>query len=174
MRKRKSKDSQKPRTPNNTLRHQLKLHYMKDCVFYGKSIRETQEYFKSKGESLSISNYTMLKKQVFSVENQKHWFSREALFVMEEDHRNSVERIRNLENHLVMRIHKIMEKKDPDIEELHLFIRLMAEFRATQETKSKLFSATPQVQELMTIHRQQLEETNIVNSPFAPEKDIIA
>ncbi|MCH7648864.1 MAG: hypothetical protein IIA83_09685 [Thaumarchaeota archaeon] len=40
-------------------------------------------------------------------------------------------------------------------------LRLIAEFRALQETKTKMFAATPLVQEMMEVHRRQEENENL-------------
>ena len=143
--------------------HEVKLSLMRDCEIYGKSFKEKQVYFKSKGYSLSQAQSTRLKQELHSPERIRNWFSKEALYVIEEDHMLSVERIRSLEDKLLELFYTIYTKTKKSIQEIHLLIKLTAEFRSLQETKSKMFSATPLVQELMEVHRRQEENEKLYN-----------
>ena len=157
------------------LEHQYKLSLMRDCQIYGKSLEDSQLYFNSKGCSLSKSQATQLKKELKSVKSAKEWFSKEALFAMEYDHIFSMERIRMMENRLLEEFEqvsstsfyndwniqnpnqKLTRNKNHDV---NLLLRIIAQFQSLQETKTKMFSATPLVQELMEVHRQQEENEN--------------
>jgi len=140
--------------------HEVKLSLMRDCEIYGKSFKEKQVYFKSKGYSLSQAQSTRLTQELHSTERTKNWFSKEALYVIEEDHMLSVERIRSLEDKLLEQFDVIYTKTKKSIQEIHLLIKLIAQFQSLQETKTKMFSATPMVQELMEVHRQHEECEN--------------
>ena len=145
------------------LTHEVKLSLMRDCEIYRKPFKEEQVYFKSKGYSLSQAQSTRLKQELHSPERIRNWFSKEALYVIEEDHMLSVERIRSLEDKLLELFYTIYSKTKKSIQEIHLLIKLTAEFRSLQETKSKMFSATPLVQELMEVHRRQEENEKLYN-----------
>ena len=158
--------------------HKYKLSLMRECIIYGKSFKEAQILFKSRGMPLSQSQYTRLKQELMSAKLAKNWFSKEALFVIEEDHMPSVERIRALENRLMQEFEQVSSTpfysnwdtaKSPQKltrnknHDGNFMLRLIAEFRAIQETKSKMFSATPLVQELMEVHRRQEENEKLYN-----------
>ncbi|MCH7561921.1 MAG: hypothetical protein IIC67_11285 [Thaumarchaeota archaeon] len=155
------------------LTHEVKLSLMRDCKIYGKSFKEEQVYFKSKGYSLSQAQSTRLKQELHSPERIRNWFSKEALYVIEDDHQLSVERIRARENRLMQEwealastnFYKHIDPEKPELgfirdknHDFNALIRLSGELRAIEEIKSKMFSATPLVQELMTVHRRQEEE----------------
>ena len=138
--------------------HDVKLSLMRDCQIYGKPFKEEQVYFKSKGYSLSQAQSTRLKQELHSPERVRNWFSKEALYVIEEDHMLSVERIRSMESDLV--------KEYWNTDNVNVKIRIIAQFESLQLTKTKMFSATPLVQELLQVHRQQAEE--IERARFMP------
>ena len=140
--------------------HDVKLSLMRDCQIYGKPFKEEQIYFKSKGYSLSQAQSTRLKQELHSTDNTRNWFSKEALYVIEDDHMLSVERIRSLEDKLLEQFYVFYTKPKKSIQEIHLLIKLVAQFQSLQETKTKMFSATPLVQELMEVHRQHEENEN--------------
>lgn len=137
--------------------HEVKLSLMRDCEIYGKSFKEKQVYFKSKGYTLSQAQSTRLKQELHSPERIRNWFSKEALYVIEDDHMLSVERIRSLEDKLLEQFDIIYTKIKKSTQDIHLLIKLVAQFQSLQETKTKMFSATPLVQELMEVHRRQEE-----------------
>ncbi len=158
--------------------HQLKLEWMRSCMIYGKSYEECELYFKSKGFKLGRTQFTDLRNELKSAKNAKEWFSKEALFVIEEDHMLSVERIRMLEDRLMLEFEQVSSTpfysnwdtaKSPQKltrnknHDGNFMLRLIAEFRAHEETKTKMFSATPLVQELMEVHRRQEENEKLYN-----------
>jgi len=158
--------------------HKYKLSLMRECIIYGKSFKETQIFFKSRGVSLSQSQYTRLKQELMSAKLAKNWFSKEALFVIEEDHQLSVERIRMIEDRLMQEFEQVASTsfynnwdiKKPNqkltINKNHdgnYMLKLITVFMALQEIKTKMFGATPLVQELMDVHRQQEENENSHN-----------
>lgn len=156
------------------LEHQYKLALMRDCQIYGKTYEATQAYFKSKGFTLGTTQFTDLKNQLKETQNAKEWFSKEALFAIEEDHMLSVERIRMMENRLLEEFEQVAATtfykyinagtKEQELikdksHDANLLLRIIAQFQALQETKTKMFSATPLVQEVMEVHARQEEET---------------
>jgi len=158
--------------------HKYKLSLMRECIISGKSFKETEIFFKSIGVPLSQSQYTRLKNELKSTKSANNWFSKEALFVIEEDHMLSVERIRMLEDRLMQEFEQVSStsfynnwditksNQKLTINKNHdgqYMLRLIAEFRALQETKTKMFSATPLVQEMMEVHRRQEEYENSHN-----------
>jgi len=160
------------------LEHQYKLSLMRDCQIYRKSLEDSKLYFNSKGYSLSKSQSTKLKKELKSAKSAKNWFSKEALFVIEQDHMLSVERIRMLEDRLMQEFEQVAstsfyknwDAKKPNQElirnknhDADLLLRIIAQFQSLQETKTKMFSATPMVQEMMEVHRRQEEYENSHN-----------
>jgi len=157
------------------IEHAYKLSLMKDCNLYGKLYEASKLYFESKGFTLGTTQFTELRNELKSADNAKEWFSKEALFVIEEDHMLSVERIRMMENRLIAEFEQVSATNfytyinaGTDQQEVirnkahdaHLLLRIIAQFQSLQETKTKMFSATPLVQELMEVHRQQEEEAN--------------
>ena len=165
------------------LEHQYKLSLMRDCQIYGKSYEATAAYFKSKGFTLGSTQFTDLKNELKETQNAKEWFSKEALFAIEEDHMLSVERIRMMENRLLEEFEQVAAttfykyiNAGTDEQELikdkshdaNLFLRIIAQFQALQETKTKMFSATPLVQEVMEVHARQEEEKE--KASFAEKK----
>ena len=154
--------------------HAYKLALTRDCQIYGKLLPEAKIYFKSKGFTLGHTQFTALRNELKSSKTAKDWFSKEALYIIEEDHMISVERIRTIENKLVNELHKIIkeDKFETDIVydkyenvvkirnyNMELLIKLTAQFQSLQETKTKMYSATPMVQEMMEVHRRQEEES---------------
>jgi len=159
---------------------------MRDCQIYGKSLEDSKLYFNSKGYSLSKSQATKLKKELKSVKNSKEWFSKEALFVIEDDHKLSVERIRVMEDRLMQEYEQVSSTsfynnwdiQNPNQEltinknhDANLLLKIIAQFQSLQESKTKMFSATPMVQELMAVHAQQEEEANNPTIPDKTEKN---
>ena len=179
-------DKQRSIMTKTELEHAYKLGLMRDCQIYGKSYPESKAYFKSKGFTLGHSQNTELKKELKSRQTAKDWFSKEALYVIEEDHMVSVERIRLVEDKIVTQLLKLI--KDDDFEttisydkyenvvkirnyNLELLDKLTVRFESLQETKTKMFSATPLVQEMMEVHEQQQNESQIT-IPTKKEKEI--
>jgi len=125
---------------------------MRDCQIYGKSLEDSKLYFNSKGYSLSQSQFTKLKKELKSSKFAENWFTKEALFFIEEDHMLSVERIRRMEDKIYQ---DFWEADDVEIR-----LKTMTQFESIQNTKTKMFGATAMVQELMEVHRQHEECSN--------------
>lgn len=150
---------------------EAKLALMRDCELFGKSWSEAAEYFRAHGYPLSRSTWDRFKRELKSAQATRQWFSREALHAMEEDHMLSVERIRMMENRLLQEFEGLAgvsyaEYGEADREtqaairaKSHLLLKIIAQFQSLQETKTKMFSATPLVQEIMTIHERQQQET---------------
>jgi len=134
------------------IEHSYKLGLMRDCQIFGKGFTESKAYFKSKGYSLGRTQFTELRKELKSAKFAKDWFSKEALYVIEEDHMLSTERIRILENDLMAEYFKAKG--------VELKLKIMSQFESIQNTKTKMFSATPLVQSLMEVHRQHEECEN--------------
>ncbi len=167
------------------LEHQYKLSLMRDCQIYGKSLEDSKLYFNSKGYSLSKSQSTELKKELKSSKMAKNWFSKEALFVIEEDHMLSVERIRMMEDRLMEEFEqvsstsfynnwditkpnqKLTRNKNHDAD---LLIKIIAQFESLQLTKTKMFSCTPMVQEMLEAHRRQEDMENKTAEPEKTEE----
>lgn len=148
---------------------------MRDCQIYGKSLEESKLYFDSKGYSLSKSHSTELKKELNSSKMAENWFSKEALFVIEEDHMLSVERIRMMEDRLIQEFEQVsstsfynnydITKPNQELirnknHDADLFLKIMAQFESLQLTKTKMFSCTPMVQEMLEAHRRQEDMEN--------------
>lgn len=165
--------------------HAYKLSLMRDCQIYGKLLEASKLYFESKGFTLGHTQFTNLKNELKSADNAKAWFSKEALFVIEEDHMLSVERIRMMEDRLLQEFEQVAATnfykylnagtKEQEVirnkaHDGQFMLRLIAEFRALQEIKTKMFSATPFVQELMEVHRMHEEEQSAPTRPPAPTK----
>lgn len=157
------------------LEHMVKLGLMKDCQMFGKRYDASRLYFESKGFTLGTTQFTDLRNELKSADNAKEWFSKEALFVIEEDHMLSVERIRMLEDRIMEEFEQVAATNfykylnaNTDEQEIirnkahdgQFMLRLVAQFQSLQETKTKMFSATPLVQELMEVHRMHEEEHN--------------
>lgn len=169
------------------LDHEYRILLMKDCMIYGKSYDACKLYFESKGLTLGTTNFSDLRNEVKSAKNTKQWFSKEALFVIEEDHMLSVERIRKMEDRLLEEFESVAatnfykylnagtEEQQVVRNKAHdaqLLLRIIAQFQSLQETKTKMFSATPLVQEMMEVHAQHEEEKDIVTTPDKTEKEI--
>lgn len=165
--------------------HAYKLSLMRECQIYGKSYEECKLYFESKGFSLGESQFFELRKELKSADNAKEWFSKEALYVIEEDHMLSVQRIRMMEDRILKEFEQVAATNfykylnaGTEEQEIirnkahdgHFLLRIIGEFRALQEIKTKMFSATPMVQELMEVHRRQEEEQNAPPQPVKTEK----
>lgn len=179
----KKKNVAKPQKPvtkhggmtNHELEHQYKIELMRSCQIYGKNYDECKAYFESRGFTLGTTQFTELRNELKSSQNATEWFSKEALFVIEEDHMLSVERIRMMENRLLSEFeavaatnfYKYINAGQADQEvirnkahDAQLLLRIIAQFQSLQETKTKMFSATPMVQEMMEVHARQEEEEN--------------
>jgi len=169
------------------LDHEYKLSLMKDCMIYGKSFESTKIYFESKGLTLSINHFTNLKNELKSAKKAIQWFDKEALYVIEDDHMLSVERIRMMENRLLEEFEQVAAtnfykyiNSNTDQQEIirnkahdaNLLLRIIAAFESLQVTKTKMFSATPLVQEMMEVHRMHEEESQIITTPDKTEKEI--
>jgi len=172
------KNGAKPRKRNKeskaALKHKLKLELMRTCVIYGKSYEESKAYFQLKGFELGETVFTELRKELKSRNQAEGWFSNEALYVIEEDHQLSVERIRLMENRLLQEFEQlaatnyytyINQGTDQQqlvrnkVHDVNALLRIIAQFQSLQETKTKMFSATPLVQEIMEVHARQEEES---------------
>jgi len=166
-----------------SLKHELKLELMRTCKIYGKSYEESKAYFQLRGLELGETVFTELRNELKSRDSAKGWFSNEALFVIEEDHQLSVERIRMMEDRLLQEFEQLAAtsyykyiNQGTDQQELirnkahdtNALIRVIAQFQSLQETKTKMFSATPLVQEVMEVHAQQEEEQ--VKQKLNPKK----
>ena len=101
----------KPRKPKKetkgSLKHKLKLELMRTCKIYGKNFEESKSYFKLKGFELGETTFTDLRNELKSRNQAEGWFSNEALYVIEEDHQLSVERIRMMENRLLQEFEQL-------------------------------------------------------------------
>jgi hypothetical protein len=155
----KNLDKKGPKAPSRSLKavltkteleHQYKLGLMRDCQIYGKSLKECKIYFAGKGYSLSKTQFTGLRNELKSQKSAKNWFSREALYVIEEDHMISVETGRAMVTDLVNEYWSATELDDK--------LSIVARWESLQVTLTKMFSATPMVQELMEVHRRQEQE----------------
>lgn len=170
-----------------TLKRELKLELMRTCKIYGKSYDETKAYFKLKGFELGETVFTELRTELKSRNAAEGWFSNEALYVIEEDHQLSVERIRLMEDRLLQEFeqlaatnyYKYINEGKPEQElirnsahDVNALLRVIAQFQSLQETKTKMFSATPLVQEVMEVHAQQEEEESKINIPEKKLKGI--
>ncbi len=134
------------------LEHKYKLGLMRECQIYGKSLKECKVYFGDKGYSLSKTQFTALRNELKSRKSAKNWFSNEALYVIEEDHMIQVETGRSIVADLV--------KEYWTAEDLNDKLRIASEWESLTLTMTKIYSATPMVQELMEVHaRQENEET---------------
>ena len=186
-----SKNGAKPRVTKRKskgqLKRELKLELMRTCMIYGKSYEESKAYFKLKGFELGETVFTELRKELKSRNAAEGWFTNEALYVIEEDHQLSVERIRILEDRLLQEFEQLAatnfykyENEGTDNQvlvrnkthDVNALIRVIAQFQSLQETKTKMFSATPLVQEVMEVHAQQEEEEAKVNIPEKKLKGI--
>jgi len=162
------------------LEHQYKLFLIRGCLIYGKSYKDSEQYFNSIGFSLSKSQFTKLKKEFKSTKIAKNWFSEEALYAIEEDHMLSVERIRLLDDRLMGEFEQVSatsyydnwytRKSDEELirnksHNADLLLKIISQFQSIQETKTKMFSATPLVQELMEVHRREEDEANMTAEP---------
>ncbi len=170
------------------LAHQYKLTLANDCKIFGKDYKESQLYFIDHGFKLGETQWKQLRKELKSTKRAKNWFSKEALYAIEDDHMLSVERIRSLEDKLVNEMNKLISDDDFDTVvsystdtsgivklrvknyNLELLMKLVAQFQSLQETKTKMFSATPMVQEMLEVHRRQEEEEQ--TPPTMPKKEI--
>jgi len=168
------------------LEHQYKISLMRECQIYGKSFKESKEYFKTKGYTLSRTQFTNLRNELKSRKSAKNWFSKEALYVIEEDHMLSVERIRMMEDRLMQEFEQVSSTsfynnydiKKPNQEltrnknhDADLLLKITAQFESLQLTKTKLFSATPMVQEMLEAHRRQEDMENKTAEPEKTEKE---
>ncbi len=168
-----SKSRKPKKETKGQLKHKLKLELMRTCKIYGKGFEESKAYFKLKGFELSETTFTDLRTELKSRDAAQGWFSNEALYVIEEDHKLSVERIRVMEDRLLQEFEQLAAtnyykyiNQGTEQQELirnkahdaNALLRVIAQFQSLQETKTKMFSATPLVQEIMEVHAQQEEE----------------
>lgn len=178
MAKKSGQDDQSSRTRTGKMtkpqiEHAYKLEIMRTCQIYGKDFETTKAYFKSKGYTLGRTQFTDLRNELKSRKIVKEWFSKEALYAMEEDHELSVERIRLIENRLMEEFEQVSAttyykyvnagSKEQELiknkaHNVHDMLRIIAQFESLQSIKTKMFSATPLVQEIMEVHAQQEEE----------------
>ena len=134
------------------LEHKYKLGLMRECQIYGKSLKECKVYFADKGYSLSKTLFTKMRNELKSRRSAKNWFSKEALFIIEEDHMIQVETGRAIVADLV--------KEYWEAEDINEKLRIASEWESLSLTMTKIYSATPMVQELMEVHaRQEVEES---------------
>lgn len=163
------------------LKHKNKLLLMRDSQIYGQSLKESQKYFQSHGYTLSKSQATKLKRELKEVHYGKDWFSKEALYHIEEDHKLSVERIRMMEDRLMREFEQVastsfyiysnsngkeQQTLRNEAHDSNLLLHIIAQFQSLQETKTKMFNATPMVQELMEVHARQEEEFQSPETPM--------
>lgn len=145
--------------------HELKIEYIRYCVIYNKTFKETQEFFKAKKISLSESTWRTLKLEIHNSKYAKNWFSKEALYVIEQDHMISVERIKIMDNQLFSEFITLQKTFDKTPEDIALLLSIVARYQAVQETKTKMFSATPMVQEMAEIRDRRESEDELWNTP---------
>ena len=174
-----SKNGSKPRKAKKetkaTLKHKLKLELMRTCKIYGKNFEETKAYFGLKGFDIGETTFTDLRAELKTRDSAEGWFSNEALFVIEEDHQLSVERIRLMEDRLLQEFEQLAATNyytyinqgteeqaliRNKVHDVNALLRVIAQFQSLQETKTKMFSATPLVQEIMEVHARQEEESS--------------
>jgi len=167
------------------MEHELKLALMRDCQIYGKDFENTKLYFNSKGYTLGSTQFTNLRNELKDTKTNSEWFTKEALYAIEDDHKLSVERIRMMENRLLAEFEQVSAtnyykylnagtKKQEIIKnkvhDSHLFLRIIAQFQSLQETKTKMFSATPLVQEMMEVASRREQEDEVLSMPSKREK----
>ena len=163
------KDGQKM-TPKQ-IEHEYKLGLMRECRIYGKEYSECNVYFKDKGFSLGQTQFKQLRAELKNIKSSKNWFSREALYAIEDDHKLSVERIREIDEAVYKQLKILMDKEPLSTIDVNSLVKLTAQFQSIQETKTKMFSATPLVQEMMEVHEQQQNESQIT-TPTKVEKEV--
>ena len=168
-----------PKNPKNKndLKKEAKLALMQVCIIYGKSYAASAAFFQSRGFELGETKYTELRNELLNRNNAKDWFSKEALFVIEQDHMLSVQRIKILEDRLMQEFEHVASTNfykylnaGTDEQELvrnkahdaNVLMRIIAQYQSLQETKTKMMSATPLVQEMMEVHAMRENEENIV------------
>ena len=169
-----SKHRKAKKETKGSLKHKLKLELMRNCMIYGKNYEETKSYFQLKGYEIGETTFTDLRVELKSRRSAQGWFSNEALYVIEEDHQLSVERIRLMENRLLQEFEQLAAtnyykyinqgKEEQELvrnkaHDVNALLRVIAQFQSLQETKTKMFSATPLVQEIMEVHARQEEES---------------
>jgi len=157
------------------MKHYYKLSLMRDCQIFGKDYEESKKYFKSNGFTLGSTQFTDLRNELKSAKSAKNWFSKEALFVIEEDHMLSVERIRMMEDRLMEEFEQVsstsfynnydITKPNQELtrntnHDADLLLKIIAQFESLQLTKTKMFSCTPMVQAMMEVHRKEEDEAN--------------
>jgi len=144
------------------LEHKYKVGLMRECQIYGKSLKECKIYFGDKGFSLSKTQFTALRNELKSRKSAKNWFSKEALYVMEESHMISVETGRKLEEDIMLEYWNTN-----DIDEK---LKIISQWESLQMTMTKMYSCTPMVQELMEVHRREEDEENKTAEPEKTEE----
>ena len=149
---------------------------MRTCLIFGKHFQAAKQYFKANGLNLGETKFYDLKNELQSPKASEDWFSKEAIWVIQDDHKLSVERIRMLEDRLMEEFQQVAstsfytymnegeEQKQLIQNEAHdaqLLLRIIAQFQSLQETKNKMYSATPLVQEIMEIQKRQEQEIEL-------------
>ena len=165
-----------PKKSTKDFKHKLELEYMRSCIIFGKKYAAAKAYFEANGLRLGESKFYELKSEVKSSKASQDWFAKEAIWVIEDDHKLSVERIRMLEDRLMAEFEQVSATnfytyinegteeqqliKDKS-HDANLLLRIIAQFQALQETKNKMYSATPLVQEIMEIQKRHEQESEL-------------
>lgn len=156
--------SQSQKMTNKQMEHELKICLIRECEIYGKKFKEAQKYFHDKGIEIGHTQWKALRKEIRSARGAQNWFTDEALIVLESDHKLSLHRTLQIENGLVDEIFRLQKIENKSPQEFHMYIKSITQFESMQETKTKMFSATPMIQEIMAVHEQQKEEQDLLKS----------
>lgn len=164
-------------TTKTALRHKMKLEMLRYCLVWGYGEKQTIEYFKLRGESLGTTHYYELKNEFNSKESKGQWFREQALFAMENTHKQSIEQLDELIKTTMAEIQQLQStnvyvNKAPDgqppkleFNENHdstALAHMMKTLADLIKTRDDMLAATPVVQAIMNKHANMQEKEKMV------------
>jgi len=154
------------------LLHKMKIEMIKYCLVWCYDVKQSIEYFKSRGVPLSPTHYYEMKREFNSDESTRGWYSEQAIYAMENSHKNSIEQLNALIETTMIEIQQLKstpvyindgndEFVQMKLNEQHDSIalaKMMDTFNNLLKTRDDSLAATPVVQAIMNKHAMNMEK----------------
>ncbi len=157
--------------PDNkaSMRKKMKLEMLRYCLVWGYNEKQTIDYFKLRDVSLSTTHYYELKNEFNSEESKGQWYHEQALFAMENTHKQSIEQLDELIKTTMTEIQQLqsttvyINKGSPEKPDMQLnphhdsgdLAQMMKTLADLIKTRDDMLAATPVVQAIMNKHANE-------------------
>lgn len=155
----------------NALRKKMKMEMLRYCLVWGYSEKQTIEYFNIRGVELSPTHYYELKQEFNSEESKGQWYHEQALYAMENTHKQSIEQFDELIKVTMNEIQQLQstnvyvnrgtpEKPILELNDNHNSIalaKMMETLSNLIKTRDDMLAATPVVQAIKNKVAAELE-----------------